>query len=158
MINGWIGALILVSVSAAVVSFVSPDGEMKKYVELIARLCVLAAIVIPAVAAIKNIPVQIPEYEELAFDQYATGERDVISLTKANIESSVASRVEERFGLQKGSVTVEATLDASDTSAVDIIGIAVSVPPGTDADAVKSFVLKLFENTTDVVIKEASHE
>ena len=153
-----LGAILLISVSAAIVSFMSPDGEMKKYVDLIARLGVLAAIAVPIIAGITNIPYRISEYEEIQQTEYQSGEYDVISLAKANIESSVAERVEAEFGLKKGSVGVFVELDASDISSIDILSINVTVPRGTDKTSVKNYVLKLFENTSSVSVKEDGYD
>jgi len=157
-LNTHIIAILLIAVSASIVTLVSPNGEMKKYVDLIARLCVLAALAVPIVAGVTNIPHKIAEFEQVRIEENESVESEIVSLTKANIESGIAENVEAEFGLQKGSVAVSVTLDTSDYSAIDIVNIEIILPSGSDKTSVRDYVNKLFKKTTAVSVKEAGND
>ena len=148
------GALVLISVSAAIVSLMSPEGELKKYINLVSALVVLAALAVPVAAALGNVPDMVTRLEEIDFDSAATGDFDAVALSKTEIEKRTAEQIEARFSLPRGSVGVDVTLDASDRSAIDITRVTVGVPRGTDAEKVKKYVAELYKNTAAVTIYE----
>lgn len=147
-------ALVAISVSAAVVTLLSPDGEMKKYIKLLSTLAVLAAIAVPVASTLAGLPDAIANIEEMDFGGETGSDFDAVALSKAQIEKSVAEQIEARFSLDTGSVKVAAMLDASDTSAIVIEKVSIGVPRGTDTAKVKTFADELFKNTTEVTVYE----
>ncbi|MBR6051967.1 MAG: stage III sporulation protein AF [Clostridia bacterium] len=148
------GALVMISVTAAIVSLMSPDGELKKYINLVSVLVVLAALAVPVAAALGNVPDMVTRIEEIDFDSAATGNFDAVTLSKAEIEKRTAEQIESRFSLARGSVGVDVTLDDSDRTAIDITRISVGVPRGTDREKVRKYVEELYKNTAQVTVYE----
>ena len=146
--------IFLVSVCAAIVSFLSPDGEMKKYVRLVASLAVLASIAVPLIFTAAKLPAELSPDDFTAMKFDGGGSFDIISLSAAEIEKSVKSMVASEFSLDEETVSVDVRLSAADTSAVEISGVEVTVPPGVDKAAVMEYVNGLFKNTTSVYVKE----
>lgn len=146
------GALLAVSVSAAVVTLISPDGEMKKYIRFISALVVLAAIAVPVTSTLADLPQMIESIEEMDFGGNVDAQFDAVALSRAQIEKSVAEQVAAHLGLDTAEIEISAELDASDTSAIVITKVSVGVPRGTDVEKVRSFVGELFKNTTDVEV------
>lgn len=149
-----IGALVVISVSAAVVSMMSPDGEIKKYINLVSVLAVLAALAVPVASALGSVPDMVAKLEEINFDGASDVGFDAVELSREQIEKSTAEQIEARFGLDRGSVSVTVTLDAGDRSAIDITGISVGVPRGASAEKVRAFVTELYKNTAAVDVYE----
>lgn len=147
-------ALVMISVSAAVVSLMSPEGEIKKYINLVSVLVVLAAIEVPVASALGNVPNMVTQFDEINFDGAKAGKFDAVALSKAEIEKRTAEQVEAHFSLPRGSVKVEATLDDGDMTAIEIKRISVGAPRGTDGEKVKKYVIELYKNTVDVVFFE----
>ena len=146
------GALFAVTVSAAVVTLMSPEGEMKKYIKLISALVVLAAVAVPVASTLADLPETIANIEETNFGGEIDANFDVVALSKAQIEKSVAEQVAAEFGIDASAIEVDAELDASDTAAIVITKVSVGVPRGADAAKVKAFVGGLFKNTTNVEV------
>ena len=148
------GALLAVSFSAAVVTLMSPEGEMKKYIKFISALVVLAAIAVPVASTLADLPRMIESIEETDFGGNVDAQFDAVALSKAQIEKSVAEQVAAKFGLDAAEIEVSAELDAADTSAIVITKISVGVPRGADGEKIKAFVDALFKNTTNVEVNK----
>lgn len=148
------GAIVVISVSAAVVSMMSPDGELKKYINFVSVLAVLAALAIPVAAALGNVPDIVSELEEIDFGGAEGGDFDAVELSRCQIEKSTAEQIEARFSLKSGSVKVDVTLDSGDVSAIDITNISVGVPRGVGKEKVRAFVTELYKNTAAVDVYE----
>lgn len=152
-LSSGVGALVVISVSAAVVSLMSPDGELKKYINLVSVLAVLASLAVPVAAALGNVPEIVAGFEEADFDG-AAGGFDAVAAAKAQIEKSTAEQVEAEFSLEHGSVSVDILLDARDLSSIDIKKITVTVPRGTDGERIERFVCGLYLNTAVVEVRD----
>lgn len=148
------GALVMISVSAAIVSLMSPDGELKKYINFVSALVVLAALAVPVASSLGNVPEMVTRLEEIDFDGAEKGDFDAVALSKAEIEKRTAEQIEARFSLPRGSVGVDVTLDDGDRTAIDITRISVGVPRGTDAEKVKKYAEELYKNTAQVAVYE----
>lgn len=148
------GALVMISVSAAIVSMMSPDGELKKYINFVSVLVVLAALAVPVASALGNVPDMVTRLEEIEFDSAATGDFDAVALSKAEIEKRTAEQIEAHFSLPRGSVIAKVSLDDSDRTAIDITRISVGVPRGTDTEKVRKYVYELYKNTVEADVYE----
>ena len=146
-------SILLVVISSAIVSFISPDGEMKKYVKLVSTLAVLAAIVVPVVQSLVKLPEKI-EFEVAPSGEEYSAKFDIIKASKEKIEQSVKAEVCNEFSLADSDVSVIVTLDDSDTAAIKIEHIRVTVPRSAGGARVEKFVLSLMKNTTKVTVEE----
>ena len=151
-------ALVAISVSAAVVSLMSPDGEIKKYINLVSVLAVVASLAVPVASALGNVPDIVARFEEIDFDNGAAGGFDAVELSRAQIEKSTAEQIETNFGFERGSVDVDVVLDKSDVSSIGIISVTAGVPRGADTEKVRAFLREIYKNTAEVAIYEVDDE
>lgn len=158
MTKSWIIGIFLVTVCSAMITLMSPDGEMKKYVRLVASLSVLASIAIPLVFAASKLRYDISIENPSEIDSVSESGFDIISLSAKEIEKSVGDHVATGFSLQRDDVFVTAELDGSDMTAVEIKRVEISVPHGADIRAVKEYVSGLFNGKISVDVKEASED
>lgn len=153
-----IGTVLFVSVSAAIVSMISPNGEMKKYINLIATLAVLASIAVPIAATVKNIPRTFSEIAETDIVGVESPDFDIVSLSKKEIEDHVSSEVELKFKYPDGSVKTSVSLDAADTSKIEITLVSVGIPSSADIPIVREYVTSLFKGLVPVSVYEVRNE
>ena len=146
-------AVLLITVAAAIVSLISPEGEMKKYVKFVASIAVLASIAVPIVASITKLPDAISEIKADGVGNIQA-EFDLISASSEKIEQSIVQMISNEFIIDSEKVSAHLTLDSSDTAAIKILRVSVFVPPGTDTESVRSYVIKLMKNTCDVDVTE----
>ena len=109
--GNYVLALISVSLLNGVVSMLTPEGDIKKYVRFVGSLCVLLAIVVPIFLSIYDGEWRLDEYlggevddsvdYEQIFEEYmAAGAAD-------NSESALKSEIQDVFGLSPDSFDVE---------------------------------------------------
>ena len=103
-----------VALIGGVMGMLSPDGETKKYVRLVASLCLLCALASPLVRLISeggggiddifpSVSGEVDSYEEIYGEALAQGARE-------NAEAAVKLKLISRFGLAEKSLDITLTL------------------------------------------------
>lgn len=151
--TGHITSVLLIAVAAALISVISPEGEMKKYVKLVSSLAVLAAIIVPMVMSISKLPGMIGESVIQSSAAPPAAGFDLIGESAKKIERSISEQVKNEFGIS-GDVGASVVLDKSDETEIKILRVILTVPCGTDTAAVREYVLNIMKNTSDVEVRE----
>ena len=112
--SGFILTVMGVALIGGIMGMLSPDGETKKYVRLVASLCLLCALASPVVRLIREGGGSIDDifpsastegdsYEKIYEEALAKGARE-------NAEAAVKSKLISRFGLTEKSLDITLTL------------------------------------------------
>ena len=90
-LSGFVLSVLTVCVISGIVIGVSPEGAMKKYINYIISLCVLAAIITPIISIFSSVP-QYSEDIERIFEEHKETDTDaeakLIEAQKAAVETA----------------------------------------------------------------------
>lgn len=154
-IKSYVYMLVCVLAASGLAINLSPEGEMKKYIRYICLLCTAAAICIPTVQVIGGISGYIADIGDGT--AYETGEDPdaegiLIEQTRKNIAASLRNYISEKYGIAKESISVDVTLDGSDTSSVEIKKLTLTLPKNAPAEKIKAELDEMFLHKTEIEI------
>ena len=91
-------------------------------------LCLLLSVIIPTAELLKN--TDFFEYQSYNFQtSLTTGEQNLISSAKKQMENEIQEKIYERFGINPSSVCIDFVTEESENSInVDISRVTVSLP------------------------------
>jgi len=153
-LSSLISSVFLISVSAALITQLSPEGELRKYIRLIAALSVIASIAFPVISVIRSLPDQIDGISSEVVEIAEFDNTEIISAAARNIERELCADIEAGFGFEKGSVAAEILVDAGDPSNIIITDINIILPRGFSGD-VRGYVYRMFRGGPRIRITEA---
>lgn len=94
-ILSYFGEIIIITAISGILFTVAPEGNIKKYINFIISVCVLAAIVAPMISVVSKLPEKIRleewKYEEAGAEESEKIENAVINASKKEIESAICS-------------------------------------------------------------------
>ncbi len=155
-IAGYLGEILLMTVVSGVLLLLAPDGNVKKHIRFLVSVCLVAAVSVPLLAAVRELPALIEAEEaSLTVEEEAVKERQstrVVEASKGQIEQAIASYLCARYGRTPDGVSVSVTLDASDLSAVEITSIRVALADGRDGEAIAADLRKLFLERSEIEV------
>ena len=96
--------------------------------KLVFSLCLLLSVIIPTAELLKN--TDFFEYQSYNFQtSLTTGEQNLISSAKKQMENEIQEKIYERFGINPSSVCIDFVTEESENSInVDISRVTVSLP------------------------------
>lgn len=148
---------VMISATVAVVTLISPSGEMKKYIDLIAALCVIAAIAVPIISAVPSLSLDhdIAWGEDIEIEN---GHSGVVYEATEIIEKRTAADIAAKFNIDIGDIDVCIVLDTTELSSIDITDVYITLPRGHNIADLKKYTEELFLNTAAVHITEVNDE
>lgn len=153
-LSSLISSVFLISVSAALVTQMSPEGELRKYIRFIAGLSVIASIAFPIISVVKSLPDRINSISSDVVEMAEFDNMEIINAAVDNIERELCSDIEAEFGFEQGSVAAEVLVDASDLSNILITDINIILPRGFNGN-VRGYVYRMFRGEPIIRITEA---
>ena len=153
-LSALISSVFLISVSAAIITQMSPDGELRKYIRFIAGLSVIASIAFPIISVVRSLPDKMENISSEANEMPEFDNMEIVSAAVRNIELELCADIEAEFGLEKESVTAEVLIDASDLSNILITDINIILPRGVGGN-VRGYVYRMFRGEPRIRITEA---
>ena len=156
----YFGEIIVITAVSGILLTAAPEGNMKKYIQFVISVCVLAAVVAPMISMISDLPKTIKlkelEYEAAGSEEAENIENAVVSASKREIEEAISSLVHTKFGIDKKEIDVEIRLDAADLSAIEITEIHVTIPKrkGVDAKKIRAYLEEMFLGKSAVYVTE----
>ena len=157
-ILSYFGEIIVITAISGILFTVAPEGNVKKYINFIISICILAAIVAP-ISVVSKLPeiIRLVEwkYEEAGAEESEKVENAVIQASKKEIEGAICSLISSKFDLDDKELTCEIELDAKDPSNVEITEIRIVVPAGTNKEKIRDYIDDMFLGKSIVVVSEA---
>lgn len=158
-ILSYFGEIIVITAISGILFTVAPEGNVKKYINFIISICILAAIVAPMISVVSKLPEKIRleewKYEEAGAEESEKVENAVIQASKKEIEGAICSLISSKFDLDDKGLTCEIELDAKDPSNVEITEIRIVVPAGTNKEKIRDYIDDMFLGKSIVVVSEA---
>lgn len=157
-LSGFVFSLLTVCVISGIATGLSPEGTMKRYIKYIVSLCVLAAIITPVISIFSSLPMQGEELSELFGDHgEATGdsEEKLIETQKKAVEQAITDVVSNKFGIDKGKLTVGIKIDATNKSAIEIREINIVCRVVCRKEEIRNYIEEMFYGTARVTVTEA---
>lgn len=109
-LSGFVLSVLTVCVISGIVIGVSPEGAMKKYINYIISLCVLAAIITPIISIFSSVP-QYSEDIERIFEEHKETDTDaeakLIEAQKAAVETAIRDTIVKKFDIGEDRIFVE---------------------------------------------------
>jgi hypothetical protein len=127
----YLGEIMLITAVSGLFCHIAPEGNMKKHLHFVISLCVLVALCVPMFSMVMTLP----EIFEQGFEE-VRGEEDsvngdlsesLIAVSKRKIESSIVSYISDVYGIPREHISAETVLDTSDTSAIEIREVRVTL-------------------------------
>ena len=147
-ILSYFGEIIIITAISGILFTVAPEGNIKKYINFIISVCVLAAIVAPMISVVSKLPEKIRleewKYEEAGAEESEKIENAVINASKKEIESAICSLLSSKFDL-----------DAKDPSNIEITEIRIVIPAGKSKEKIRNYIDDMFLGKSVVVVSEA---
>ena len=148
----------IVAVSSGLIMLIAPCGKLKRQVNFIISLCTVCALL----SAIVSVSGEMKEYLEhletdIEAEMSASGEEARLAVAKQakkNMEQETERLVCAQCSIDEEDVLVIAEIDASDTSAVEVVKINVFLNDTSLSREVSGYVAKLFENEVEVVVMQ----
>lgn len=127
----YLGEIMLITAVSGLLYHIAPEGNMKKHLHFVISLCVLVALCVPMFSMV----MELPEIFEKGFEEVKSEEDTVkgdlseslIAVSKREIESSIVSYISDVYGIARENISAETVLDTSDTSAIEICKIRVTL-------------------------------
>lgn len=148
--------LSVLTVSGIVLSL-SPEGNVKRYIQYICMLCLTASLCVPILSTLSALPERITNFSaQYGGSESAKSGPDASTLliaeTKKEIERSVAEYVSGKYGCAREEITVEAVLQTDDIEAVEITELIVTLPDTSRAEAIRADLYEMFLRKTVITI------
>ncbi len=150
-------SVLTVCVISGIVTGISPEGAMKKYINYIVSLCVLAAIITPVISIFSSVPQYSEEIEHIFEKQKETdsdAQAKLIEAQKAAVETAIRDTIVKKFGMEEDCVFVRITIDATNRSAIEIRCIDISVKGKCPSGEIKKYIEEMFYGTAKVTVSE----
>ena len=158
-ILSYFGEIIIITAISGILFTVAPEGNIKKYINFIISVCVLAAIVAPMFSVVSKLPEKIRleewKYEEAGAEESEKIENAVINASKKEIESAICSLLSSKFDLDAKEIACEIELDAKDPSNIEITEIRIVIPAGKSKEKIRNYIDDMFLGKSVVVVSEA---
>mgnify|MGYP002580651948 FL=1 len=158
-LSGFVLSVLTVCVISGIVIGVSPEGAMKKYINYIISLCVLAAIITPIISIFSSVP-QYSEDIERIFEEHKETDTDaeakLIEAQKAAVETAIRDTIVKKFDIGEDRIFVEIAIDSTNKSAIEIRYIDISVKGKCHSGEIKKYIEEMFYGTAKVTVSEVS--
>ena len=158
-LSGFVLSVLTVCVISGIVIGVSPEGAMKKYINYIISLCVLAAIIPPIISIFSSVP-QYSEDIERIFEEHKETDTDaeakLIEAQKAAVETAIRDTIVKKFDIGEDRIFVEIAIDSTNKSAIEIRYIDISVKGKCPSGEIKKYIEEMFYGTAKVTVSEVS--
>lgn len=158
-LSGFVLSVLTVCVISGIVIGVSPEGAMKKYINYIISLCVLAAIITPIISIFSSVP-QYSEDIERIFEEHKETDTDaeakLIEAQKAAVETAIRDTIVKKFDIGEDRIYVEITIDSTNKSAIEIRYIDISVKGKCPSGEITKYIEEMFYGTAKVTVSEVS--
>lgn len=158
-LSGFVLSVLTVCVISGIVIGVSPEGAMKKYINYIISLCVLAAIITPIISIFSSVP-QYSEDIERIFEEHKETDTDaeakLIEAQKAAVETAIRDTIVKKFDIGEDRIFVEIAIDSTNKSAIEIRYIDISVKGKGPSGEIKEYIEEMFYGTAKVTVSEVS--
>ena len=158
-LSGFVLSVLTVCVISGIVIGVSPEGAMKKYINYIISLCVLAAIITPIISIFSSVP-QYSEDIERIFEEHKETDTDaeakLIEAQKAAVETAIRDTIVKKFDIGEDRIFVEIAIDSTNKSAIEIRYIDISVKGKCPSEEIKKYIEEMFYGTAKVTVSEVS--
>ena len=155
-LSALISSVFLISVSAAIITQMSPEGELRKYIRFIAGLSVIASIAFPIISVVRSLPDKIESISSEVVEMAEFDNMEIVSAAVDNIERELCADIEAEFGFEKGSVIAEVLVDTGDLSNILITDINIILPRGFSGN-VRGYVYRMFRGEPRIRITEADN-
>ena len=156
-LSGFVLSVLTVCVISGIVIGVSPEGAMKKYINYIISLCVLAAIITPIISIFSSVP-QYSEDIERIFEEHKETDTDAEAKLIEAQKAAVAIRdtIVKKFDIGEDRIFVEIAIDSTNKSAIEIRYIDISVKGKCPSGEIKKYIEEMFYGTAKVTVSEVS--
>ena len=153
-LSGFVLSVLTVCVISGIVIGVSPEGAMKKYINYIISLCVLAAIITPIISIFSSVP-QYSEDIERIFEEHKETDTDAeAKLIEA--QTAIRDTIVKKFDIGEDRIFVEIAIDSTNKSAIEIRYIDISVKGKCPSGEIKKYIEEMFYGTAKVTVSEVS--
>ena len=153
-LSGFVLSVLTVCVISGIVIGVSPEGAMKKYINYIISLCVLAAIITPIISIFSSVP-QYSEDIERIFEEHKETDTDAeAKLIEA--QKAIRDTIVKKFDIGEDRIFVEIAIDSTNKSAIEIRYIDISVKGKCPSGEIKKYIEEMFYGTAKVTVSEVS--
>lgn len=157
-ILSYFGEIIVITAVSGILFTVAPEGNIKKYINFIISICILAAIVAPMISMVSKLPdkirIEAGKLEEAGAEESQKMENAVVNASKKEIESAICAFIASKFGLEEDTVACEIELDTRDSSNIEITKISIQIPAGKNKDKIRNYIDDMFLGRSIVVVSE----
>lgn len=157
-ITAYFGEIIVITAISGILFTAAPEGNIKKYINFVLSVCILAAVIAPMLGVIAKLPSEIryreDDFKDVSADEKEHLESALVSASKKEIERAIGSLVCTKFGFDDRSVTVDITLDDRNKEAIEIIKIQITVPDGTKKKEISSYMSDMFLGKSKILVEE----
>ena len=154
-LSGFVLSVLTVCVISGIVIGVSPEGAMKKYINYIISLCVLAAIITPIISIFSSGP-QYSEDIERIFEEHKETDTDaeakLIEAQKAAVETAIRDTIVKKFDIGEDRIFVEIAIDSTNKSAIEIRYIDISVKGKCPSGVIKKYIEEMIYGKEKVTV------
>lgn len=157
-IISYFGEVIILTAVSGVLFVVAPEGNVKKYINFVISICILAAIVAPMITAVVNLPDTIrlegEEWEDVNAEESENIENAVVEASKREIEEAICSFVCAKYDFEMDEISCEIALNARDPTNIEITTITLVLPPGKDNEKIRKELDEMFLGRSTILITE----
>lgn len=146
-----------VTLTAALVNVISPEGVMKKHIELICSICVIAAVAVPVVKGILTVDMEninIVLEEEFETDDYdEIYNQNLLNTNKAAAEEMLKNELAQTLAVNSEGIDVDLVISQSDGSA-RIESVKVFIAPeavSADPQKIKKYVAERLSAECEII-------
>lgn len=156
-ILSYFGEVIVLTAVSGILFAVAPEGNVKKYINFIISVCILAAVVAPMISAVTNLPEKIrldDAFEDAVAQESEKMESAVVKASKNEIEKAICSLICTKFSLDEDVVSCEIELDTTDLSNIEITKIILGLPSSKNHENIKNYIDEMFLGKSEIIISE----
>lgn len=142
----YLSTLLGVCIISAAVRVIAPDGAMKKYIDVLCSLCVIAVVISPISSLIADVGgiygmLDIDDvYEDADYEEIYKGY--ILEMNTENASAVLGEELCRHLGVKEGSLTVALSVTKTEDT-VSVNGATVTVGAGAvtaDPDEIKAYV------------------
>ena len=148
------------AILSGIIRILAPEGETKKYINLLAGLCAVCVVIAPFGSVIKALTAKDGGFFDGVLDK-ASGQSDYESVYFENIKKHGAESLEEglekliseKFGIKRENFSVSALMTYSG-NLLEVERVAVYLKPAAvfaDPHAIKDYINSLFDCPCDII-------
>jgi hypothetical protein len=127
----YLGEVILITALSGMIHMLAPEGALKKHLQFVISLCMLAAIAVPMFSAVVELPELLEKSMEKAEMEGISAEKEAndtwITMSRLEIEKGTAAYIAEKYDIPKEKISVSVMLDATNSEAIAITAIEVKM-------------------------------